>query len=986
MTGKWRIFASVRLYSYVSFGQSARAAPSSCHRNNQNKLQTMNYSRNTDGSVAHVSGTGQRELYHVYGAESQEDGIYSVLTRTRYNAAGSPLISLQKQMVSSLSSSIESKSIAINERNLTSAQWSVYNAATKRTRYTSLPTSDITAATVSVDGFVISQSDNAGVTTTSTRAYTATGMTITHTDARGNTTTTVTDTAGRTLSVTDAAGNTTTTTYAPLHDLPATVTDAQGNTTCYRYDERGRKVAEWGTGIQPALFAYDSADRMTSLTTFRASTETVSTDPGNRTDGDTTTWSYHDASGMEIRKSYADGSSVTGTYDAYNRRLTETDARGKVKTHTYEHARGLLLGTTYSDNTPPRTYSYNHLGQLTQVTDTAGTRTIGYNAYGEQESDSLLAGGRTHLVTELRDDYGRSSGYTYANNGSVQQTVSTGYGTDGRIATAGFVFGGAQKTFSYAYLPGTHLLQSLTKPNNMSLTLSYEEKRDLLIGQLYKRSSTTVVSRAYTYDTLGRPVTRSTSRNGATVNDSFGYNNRSELTAATVNNGAYSYNYDNIGNRNTAQEAAEEVTNYSANNLNQYTAIGDFTPTYDAAGNQTLVKTSTGIWTVAYDAENRPVSFTNAENNTVIECSYDYMGRRATKKVTVNGAVTLHHRYLYRGFLQIACCDLTRSNHPALWLITWDPSQPIATRPLAIQKDGTWYTYGWDLTKNICELYGQHGYIRTNYAYTPYGSVTISGDVTQPIQWSSEFHDDELALVYYNYRHYNPSDGRWLGRDLIEEEYIRNLFVYTNNSPISSTDYLGLFFNAVQARILEIINGLKNMSDFIVQPIHEYFGIVNDYSKKKGEFIIRRYNKFSIYVLSLKASISGVISSDGCCASASFGIVLTATAKGLSALTLAGGLTINATAKVKYCWFNGENSIEGLASGGGFLGIRFGIATVKTFVEAFVEAGVTLSYIYDFKQRRGSWGTGWYARIVASTLFYEYQHKISGGSSEIDFE
>lgn len=42
MTGKWRIFASVRLYSYVSFGQSARAAPSSCHRNNQNKLQTMN--------------------------------------------------------------------------------------------------------------------------------------------------------------------------------------------------------------------------------------------------------------------------------------------------------------------------------------------------------------------------------------------------------------------------------------------------------------------------------------------------------------------------------------------------------------------------------------------------------------------------------------------------------------------------------------------------------------------------------------------------------------------------------------------------------------------------------------------------------------------------------------------------------------------------------------------------------------------------------
>jgi len=91
--------------------------------------------------------------------------------------------------------------------------------------------------------------------------------------------------------------------------------------------------------------------------------------------------------------------------------------------------------------------------------------------------------------------------------------------------------------------------------------------------------------------------------------------------------------------------------------------------------------------------------------------------------------------------------------------------QPIATRPLAIQKDATWYTYGWDLTKNICEVYSQHGYIRTSYTYTPYGQVTAEGDVTQPFQWSSEVMDAELALMYYNYRHYNPMAGRWLCRD-----------------------------------------------------------------------------------------------------------------------------------------------------------------------------------------------------------------------------
>ncbi len=47
---------------------------------------------------------------------------------------------------------------------------------------------------------------------------------------------------------------------------------------------------------------------------------------------------------------------------------------------------------------------------------------------------------------------------------AVQQTGTTAYGSAGSIATAGFLFGGAQKTFSYAYLPGTHLLQTLTKP------------------------------------------------------------------------------------------------------------------------------------------------------------------------------------------------------------------------------------------------------------------------------------------------------------------------------------------------------------------------------------------------------------------------------------------------------------------------------------------------------------------------------------------
>ena len=268
------------------------------------------------------------------------------------------------------------------------------------------------------------------------------------------------------------------------------------------------------------------------------------------------------------------------------------------------------------------TFSYNHLGQMTQVTDAAGTRSIGYNAYGEQESDSLLADSVTHLITETRDAYGRSSGFTYSKGGTVQHTVTTGYGTDGRIATAGFLHGGAEKQFGYTYLSGSNLLQTLSLPCNMTLTQTYETQRDLLTGMLYKRGSTGVVEHSYTYDALGRPTARNTARNSTTVNDSFGYNTRSELTSATVSGNDYAYSYDNIGNRAAAVEDSSGVassTEYTANDLNQYTAIGDFTPSYDADGNQTVVKTSTGIWTVEYNAENRPIRFTSSEGAMVID-------------------------------------------------------------------------------------------------------------------------------------------------------------------------------------------------------------------------------------------------------------------------------------------------------------------------------------------------------------------------------
>ena len=172
-----------------------------------------------------------------------------------------------------------------------------------------------------------------------------------------------------------------------------------------------------------------------------------------------------------------------------------------------------------------------------------------------------------------------------------------------------------------------------------------------------------------------------------------------------------SFTYNHLGQLTQVEDArSDRLHNRPNQPIHRHRAQRrnrTFEPIYDADGNQTHIKTATGIWNVTYNAENRPVRFESADGATVIDCTYDYMGRRLTRKVTVNGAVSNYLRYIYRGYLQIAAIDAVSGVFR--WFLFWDPTQPEATRPLTIRKDGTWYAYGWDLTKNVTKVFGKTG-------------------------------------------------------------------------------------------------------------------------------------------------------------------------------------------------------------------------------------------------------------------------------------
>ena len=69
-------------------------------------------------------------------------------------------------------------------------------------------------------------------------------------------------------------------------------------------------------------------------------------------------------------------------------------------------------------------------------------------------------------------------------------------------------------------------------------------------------------------------------------------------------------------------------------------------------------------------------------------------------------------------------------------------------------------------------------------------------------------HDDDLALVDYNYRYYNPKDGRWINRDPITEQGGWNLYAFVGNTPSLKTDILGRQFPPGSAGVIN--NAIKS--------------------------------------------------------------------------------------------------------------------------------------------------------------------------------
>ena len=418
------------------------------------------------------------------------------------------------------------------------------------------------------------------------------------------------------------------------------------------------------------------------------------------------------------------------------------------------------------------------MSQISTVRDASGIRECSYDSYGHMTKTLPLEPWKAPFRNN--NALGRPAGYRLLLGTRTVQHSHLDYDSKGGMI--GMNLEGLKSSFTWRYDPTSGFLNRLTYPNGMVRCNTYHPALNLVTAIGYRKGADgeSATGHEYDYDALMRPIQRRDlwdAATPATIRD-FTYNSRSELLEDRISRGgSFAYCYDNIGNRKTARELEEEVS---------------------------------------YDANDRPVVFTSQDGRTSITCGYDYRGRRFEKKVTVNGAVSSHSRFLYRDYLQVAQLDLT---HPEPLLVKsylWDPTEPTATRVLMMtcwkdnisqQEEHLYFMH--DALKNVTSIFDGQQTRRARYEYAPFGSLlTAKEDMAQEnkFRFSCEYADDELGLVYYNYRHLNPADGRWINRDPIQEQGGWNLYAFIRNRINIEVDLLGTIppYNGGASGIVEV--------------------------------------------------------------------------------------------------------------------------------------------------------------------------------------
>ena len=403
------------------------------------------------------------------------------------------------------------------------------------------------------------------------------------------------DQSGRMLSQTDPDG--VSRHYAwNARNQASQIADSLGNSTNYRYDAAGNLTKVILPLGNTYTFTYNKGNQQTGQTPPLGGTVAYAYDAnGNlisRKNALGNVWRFgYDTADRLISRTAPGGHALTLHYNADGQLSSLSLPTGKSQSFTRDVI-GELTAVSYSDSTPPVSYTYDADGNTTRIVDGTGTTTQTLDSLNQPIRIQTHTGTFTYTYAPselpqsetLPDSTLRSFSYDAANHlTTVADTTGTYARTldaAGRVTAMNYPSGASQ---IYTY-DGDGRLASLTAKNTSGTLYTYSQGYDA-DGRIISQAGPDG-THLYTYDADSRLTRECFSSPCGTTVTSYTYNNASQRLTKTDATGTTNYTYDPASELTSVTNPDSSTTTISHDALGDITGIGADSYTFNAAGEQ----------------------------------------------------------------------------------------------------------------------------------------------------------------------------------------------------------------------------------------------------------------------------------------------------------------------------------------------------------------------------------------------------------------
>jgi RHS repeat-associated protein len=203
-----------------------------------------------------------------------------------------------------------------------------------------------------------------------------------------------------------------------------------------------------------------------------------------------------------------------------------------------------------------------------------------------------------------------------------------------------------------------------------------------------------------------------------------------------------------------------------------------------------------------------------------VDFTYDWKGRRIQKVVSIwNGTAYVPQsttKYVYDGWNLVAILNSDSSLQSSFAWGTDLSGSPqgaggvggLLWMTVNSGANAGTYFYAFDGNGNVVALVNAAtGAVASQYEYGPFGELlraTGPSAKANSFRFSTKFQDDETDLLYYGYRYYSASMGRWLSHEPLSTEDNGALYNFVRNGVEGAIDKLG------QSMLIILVQDLYN--------------------------------------------------------------------------------------------------------------------------------------------------------------------------------